>query len=389
MKVINFFKKVYMNIINKDVDVFSVSREKQQSYLDRFNEPKDLIERSYFQHLCQVYFIGSNVFLFQIGAFFIIPIKLIFTSHKSIFLRKNDLICRLNGVTSDIVPLELINSYDNTMFYNVKDNNILTFWDIKWFFKNIFSRYPFDFFYQLKVLNYISNYSYIVNSYRPNAIAAHCEFSSSSSAMTKYCNDLGIKHINFMHGEKLWYIRDSFFYFDLYYVWNTHYKDLLVSLKSSPQQFIVALPPKILDYLECYCTDEMEYFDFCYYLGNENKEQIDNIFASLKKLRTIGNSVKVRLHPRYGLRTYIKELATKNNIFIEPNSVDINMSIKTSKSIISLYSTVLFQGYNLGVTVILDDISDKEKFHKLKSLDYIMLNLRHKLLSEVIRLTEN
>lgn len=60
--------------------------------------------------------------------------------------------------------------------------------------------------------------------------------------LTDYFHTRGVKNINVQHGEKLMFIRDSFFHFDECYVWGDYYVKMFVRMKAEPNQFIVSVP---------------------------------------------------------------------------------------------------------------------------------------------------
>ena len=69
MNIIELLKKKAVEIEVKQNNVFTYSVEKQQQYLKKFPEPKNLIERSYFQYKCQMKLYGRPLsFLLNILA---------------------------------------------------------------------------------------------------------------------------------------------------------------------------------------------------------------------------------------------------------------------------------------------------------------------------------
>ena len=168
-----------------------------------------------------------------------------------------------------------------------------------------------------------------------------------------------------MHGEKLYYIRDSFFEFDRFYIWDKYYADLFIKLKATPEQFEVAIPPAIR-----LVGDYSINTDYTYYLANEDTNAVEKIIDCLKQLKIQGKKVRVRPHPRY---TSSKAIGcVKNNgILIEDLSkVSIEESLLTTKNAISLYSTVLNQAVFNNIGTVIDDVSNVEKYKKLRELMY-------------------
>ena len=361
MILFNFLKKKYVASIMKKDPRFAISKEKQIKIINDLNSLRDLIERSYYQFLSQKRMLGIKSFFLNLFSFFLIPFKLISYKPKHLHLEECDLICFLSGIDKTLVPEDLINKYEHVEFclYNGEEsfNKIAR----KWFFKNIVKKHPFSFFYQLKVLSRLRIYTFLVEKYHPIAIANHFEYSCASSAMTKFCHDMGVKHINFMHGEKIWYIRDSFFEFDECYVWNEHYSKLFIELKACKTQFIVSVPPSFLLKPNDYSiTRSIEMCDYCYYLANETHDQINVIIAELKKLINKGLRCRLRIHPRWGDHNYIQKVAKENGVEVEQMGINIYESIMSTKNAISLFSTVLFQSYLVGKRIVIDDISQAQ-----------------------------
>lgn len=386
MNSVDYLKRRYVNNVMDNDPRFTYSRDEQEKILSKYNEPSNLIERSYFQYKCQTRMLGWKRFLYQICALPILLYKLLTVNKKKEKKRDCDLLCFMAGVGKDTIPEELIKNYSNIMYYKADEGELLTKEDIRWFISNVVAKYPIEFFFQLKILLRLLNYSYMISSFNPVAIATHSEYSCGSSAMTEYCHYRRIKHINYMHGEKLWYIRDSFFCFDKCYIWDMHYKKIFTSLKAVPEQFVIAIPPKFLSpKREGFIINEaIVESDYCYYLANESHEQIDAIYNCLNILIAAGNKVRVRMHPRWGDHDYILIKSKEAGINIEDAGVDINQSILKTKNAISLFSTVLFQSHLLNIPIIIDDVSNVEHFRRIKELDYIAFSYPHRLLSVML-----
>jgi hypothetical protein len=262
------------------------------------------------------------------------------------------------------------------------DKHLLLKQDLKWFFNNIAIKYPIYPLFLLKVFIRMTQYRYLIQYYKPSAIAVYNEYSSSSSAMTKFCHDNNVSHFNYMHGEKIWYIRDSFFKYDRCYVWSEHYKNLFIDLRADKNQFRIEIPQEFLDTTSA--TSNYKNVDYCYYLANESHNQIKLIFENLSIIKSRGYSVRVRIHPTWSDLQYIIKLAKTADITVESSNIDINTSITSCKCAISLFSTVLFQSSLLNTRIIIDDLVSKENYNKLKELNYVAFSLKHDLLSNVL-----
>lgn len=380
MSLFLMVKQKYINYVKLRDSKFEYNRKQQKDILDSMPEPKDNIERSYNQFRCQFIMHSMNKIFLQISAFFMLYYKMLTTPRKTSFIEKCDLVCMLVGLEASRVPRGLIQQYENVIYYTDMEHYVLNKEDYMWFVKNIKQKYPFEFFFQMKIFLWMTHYRYLLDSYNPKTIATHSEYSCGCSAMTEFCHIHQVKHVDFMHGDKVWCIRDSFFRFDECYVWHEHYKKMCISLKAFPEQFIIEVPP-------VFCPEEMDVkqedkVDYCYYFQDESHEEMDRILSCLTILERRGNRIRVRLHPRWSDGEYIAHAVKGKGIEIEPTGVDINYSILTSGHAVSKYSTVLLQSHFLKIPVIIDDCSNVHKYKQIAEYDYIMLSLEHTLLSK-------
>lgn len=372
-KCANYFSKV-------NNDIFSCSYADQKQYLDRFKNPKDEIERSFFQYCCQMHLYPFCFrVLFNIASF---PLLILHIAKK-----KNDngynettrcvaafIEC---GLPHNIIPHAIFDKYKSVIFVSDKKE---FFTKKDWqFIKTIIRRYPFSWLFLLKCVIKIKMYSHIIKENNPSAIITCNEYSFTSSILTKYCNKQNIKHIDVMHGEKLFFIRDSFFKYDECYVWDEFYIELFKKLRADDNQFIIAVPKSLeFDDIE----KNQKVYDYTFYLAAETGDRLKNIAKALNQIKEKGYLVSVRPHPRYSNESEVRQVFSDFNI--EPfTEISIEESLMNTKNAISGYSTVLNQAYRNGIGIVIDDVSDVEAFNKLKEYQYIMLNKPHSILSKV------
>lgn len=62
----------------------------------------------------------------------------------------------------------------------------------------------------------------------------------------------------------------------------------------------------------------------------------------------------------------------------------IEESLRRTRNAVSVFSTVLNQAYYNGIGVVIDDVSDPQKYSRLAGAHYIMLCKRHRHLSELL-----
>ena len=238
------------------------------------------------------------------------------------------------------------------------------------FLIRLVSRAPHHPYFILKSWMNVVLYSDMIRRHSPEVMIQFGEFSFSSSILTAYCHKHGVKHIDIMHGEKLWFIRDAFFHYDECYVWDEYYADLFRSLKAEPTQFRVAIPPSMRIDTEVYKNQEY-YADYKYYLALYTEEQIKWIVQSMEFAKREGKSVKYRPHPRYSdmelLRKYVKDEEIEM-----PKKVGIMDSISNLEFAVGSYTTVLSQAWFSGKGVVLDDVTFKDQFDKLEEHGYIL-----------------
>ena len=375
-----WLKKMAVKLEKKGDSLFSYPVKKQEKYVKHFSEPKDEFERSYFQYCCQMKLYGPflhamlNVAALPLSVVYLIKYKRNSVakadSHECVFIK--------NGLPENIIPTSLRQREKEIPAVELTDN-LLTKSDTA-FLRKLFRRYPFSWMLWLKTIVKLSQYSAVISKHSPSVLVSCDEFSFTSSIMTKYCRQNGIKRINVMHGEKLYFMRDSFVDYDEYYVWNQYYVDLLVELGARKEQFRVELPESMVikkrgDVCICY--------DYTYYLADESKDTLQVISSTLRTLYDKGKRVSIRPHPRYSDMKLVNEMFDFANIE-DYRSVTIEQSLLQTDTAISLFSTVLNQAVSNSIPIVIDDLSNRKHFEKLKELKYVVLNKEHKLLSEII-----
>ena len=382
MNVNKILKSLAVFFEKKQNSVFSYDVEKQKKYIKKLGNPKNNFERSYFQYKCQMKLKGS-IFAFVLN---IISLPLIlfyliiyFRNNEMILKERRDLVFLRNGLPENVLPKSLISIYHN-IENEPKDGFIITKQDIQ-FIRKIILKYPLSWHFILKCLIKVGTYSFIIKKYSPDVIAVCAEYSFTSSLLTTYCNEKNIKHINVMHGEKLYFMRDSFFKFNSCYVWDEHYKKLFISMCADKNQFVIEIPPS-LKFSESYIKNEK--YDYTYYLGAESEEVLNIIANHLLILHKRKKRISIRPHPRYSNVDIVKKIFTFVNVE-DTKKISIEQSLLQTDTAISLYSTVLNQALYNSIPIVIDDISNPQSFKKLNDLDYICLYKKHKLFSEVLK----
>ena len=345
------------------------SKDQVKDFLDSFDEPINDIERSYYQYKSQKWdtYGATQFFLSNIVSIFLyIPFFLFYRLKKTpVNKEKVQYIATAEHILKFIPKDMLSDSASSDFFKGALNKEDVTF------LRRITKQYPFSFFFRFKIMCRIANYSQIISTYSPKAVFCSAEYSFTSSVLTNYCEYKGVELYNVMHGEKTYNIRDSFFRFNRFYVWDEYYEKLFQSLRATKTLYIVN-PIAVPNIDKSNCQHQ-----YTYYLQDQKKEQLIRI---KEKLDSLNADYVVRPHPLYSTDDVNKVFDEKN---IESNSINIWESISSTANVVSVYSTVNYQAYLAGVNVILDDVTEPEYFEKLKDREYIMLYKPHQLLSQI------
>ncbi len=376
-------RNIYIKM-NSDNTMFT-DVKKQKKVLDSFPEPKDLYERSYYQYKCQMA-LKDNILVFiqNIVATVLLPfyyIKLRF-GNKAFGLHyeiTNGAIFMTYGIASDTIPSCLYEEYGNIFTCKLGEECYIGLYEKK-ILRTLFRRYWYSPHFLFKCMLRIGMYAAKIEYYKPRAVISYSEFSFISSVLTEYCHLRGVEHINIMHGEKLFSIRDTFVKYDRYYVWDEHYVSLLKDLRADKGQFRIAVPSSV----KCDVKKEEDaVYEYTYYLGGEKTEELLRIRDVLVETDVPKLKLCIRFHPRYSRQNEIERLFMGFNIE-NPADVPLDVSFARTRHAVSLYSTILYQAFECGKDIVIDDVTNTMKYNKLKELRYIMLNKPHQVLSNYL-----
>lgn len=271
-------------------------------------------------------------------------------------------------------------AYENTADLKIVEFGSGMSWDkeVRRVLFKIIKRYGFYPDFLLNVLFSLANYNYIIRKYHPNEIVTSYESSISCAILTYYCHQHGISHVNIMHGEKLLTQNNVLGHFDVMYMWDSYYVELFRRLKYETGEYKIYNPWHNIE-----LPMPTEKHDLIFYLNFINEKECHNLICIIEKLSKKGFDVIVRMHPSQ-LRTGIAERLEKS-VKVENNSaVSIFQSIANAQRCVSQFSTVLYQAYNMGKTIVIDDVTNPSIYDKICKLDYIMLQKKNVKLSELI-----
>ena len=376
---LDFLKKLAVKLERRNNAVFSYPVEMQKKYLLGFKTPQNDFERAYDQYCCQMKLNGKiTIFLLNLVS---LPLLIYFYFKKNSSgekIKHYDAVFFSEGISERVIPNSLKEEFSN--WFIVKKHGELFSQKDKQYFRKLVKLYPISWHFLLKCLLKIRFYSYECAMHTPQAIVVCGEYSFTSSVLTDYCKNKGVSHINVMHGEKLYYIRDSFFRFDRCYVWDEYYAELFKELRVDKNQFLIEVPPSLKFGAD---IKRKQQYNYTYYLGSEDENTLKIIADTLEKLKRKGKSIVIRPHPRYSNMKQIIEIfkfAEIENL----EKISIEDSLMRTGCAISVYSTVLNQALYNSVPIVIDNISNLGNYEKLRELRYVCLEKDHQLLSEII-----
>jgi len=402
----NFFRLIQLfNALkpNEKFSILKISREKQEEILNSIKQNLanlDYINRSFAQYKCQMIlykkinkvilnFVSFTLF-FPILTFLLLNGLLILALNgcelffKKLNFKKSN-VAVFFGIDENRISESLLKNY---RFVRINPNFALDFKTLVFLLSKIYFRFFLHPYFCLRNTIKVSLYNANLLIFQPKVFVVTSEYSFTSSILTYYCEINNCEHINIMHGEKLFYIRDSFFKFHKCYVWHKHYVNLFEKLGADKNQFIVELhsffnPREIL-----YKNKEKynEKKNLKYYVGGETKKQLYQLCEFLALLsKTL--SIVIRPHP-FGLNTKEIDKIFSGFEIENPKNIPIIDSLISADFICALYSTVLFQGYCLGKKIVVNDL-DKNIYEKLRELDFIIFKLPHSRLSQILTQINN
>lgn len=377
----NSFK--FLNFLKRgDKSFFDITVSEQKKYLDILGDPIDDFDRSYKQYCCQRYLsTKTKGVIFNICSTFLLPMLVLYyliKGFKKCEVKHVDAVGEFKGM-EEIIPdsISLEFEINNDVWFEGAE---LRKCDIKYVMKFVL-HYFYAPYFLVKAIAKIARYSYTINHRTPRSIIVHDEYSYTSSILTHYCEFRNVEHINVMHGEKLFYIGNSFFRYNRMYIWGDHYKKLFMDLKADSKQFVIEIPKSFRIDIEKEYAGEY-YADYKYYLQIYDENQLRSIINSMNFAVSLGLIVKYRPHPRFSDIQLLEKLVPKESIEY-PREVPIVNSIASSKYIVGSFSTVLNQAYYSGKDVIFDDVTYHKEYNKLKELRYIFSSMEDKRLSTI------
>lgn len=381
--------------------LFTFPREKQEAYLDRLE--RSLLRPLYERGATEESFEVSEARSYaqykaqrKLDGFFLTFVTEAAALVLGGFLRKRcaGKVCTpeyrsralyvIYDADPSLIPEELKKAYPDAVPYRHCEEAALTEEDAA-FLRRLRRRRPLAFAYRFKMAAKLAMYRAALqkNECACEALLVCAEFSYTSSLLTWYLEREGCAQINWMHGEKLFYMRDSFCRFTRFYVWDEHYLSLFRSLRVPECSLCLMTQTRARTSPSETSGEDENCVDFCYYLANESAEEMRRLAELFRKLRARGFRLRLRAHPRYTDQNLLTTLFPPEEV--EAPDQTLEQSFAATRRVLSLYSTVLYQAWLQGKDIVIDDLKNPAHYECLKSLSYIMMAKQHRLLSEFIQ----
>ena len=375
MKILLYIKTKLFRLFFGQNQNELLSVEEITQFVNKIGCPDSLNERSYYQYLCQKKKYSKSIgfrvgfLLLNFVSFFAIVILLcipeaLMKKQLDNNQGKADAVCLFSEHIKDRIPEELYVKYDKFNFLT-NLNPYITSCEKK-FILRIWRKYFFSTNFILKNFLKIGMYrkSLEIAGY-PKAIIVTSEDSYTSSILTLYCHEMGVNHINIMHGEILYQLNRMYFAFDRCYVWDEYYKELSIKLlHADPYQFRISIP-QCLIFNNIYPIK----IPYKYYLQDHSLEQLIHVKELMENL---GADYCVRPHPIFSNMKDVYKVFEAEKI--EETVMPIEKSIMESEVVVAWDSTVLFQAYLNGRKTIIDDVTNVERYQYALDAKYIMID---------------
>lgn len=222
MSLLQTLKTAVIRLNSDRNTLFDIPVARQKAFLESLPEPKDLVERSYAQYRCQMMLERPILrMMYQAAAMLLLPVyqrQLLrrpapqkMQTADAVFLSGDCETILPNTLRREFPSLYQAHGFECCSLLRKEDMALLS---------TLRRRYPSAFYFRFKCMVKLAMYRYQYEVYHPKAMIVDEEYSYTSSFLTEYCHRLGVEHIDIMHGEKLYFIRDTFFCFDRCYVWD-------------------------------------------------------------------------------------------------------------------------------------------------------------------------
>ena len=379
-----------------DISPLTLPKQVQENWVKKHNVQRHDYDRSYTKFLCRKFmsFNGKSSLFLCINVI-CLPISLLLFLY---FLLRGLFTIRIGRKMSgkgkavvllpssfkdisDILPLESLEAYKEWEYVTPKRyaKSYLKGISLLIYLKAA-SQHPLSGYYHLLCLMTLADYTRIIHTHSPQAIYTFADEKNFAKPLaTLLCENFGIKHIGFMHGECFYQIDKGFFRYSAYYTWDKFYSELFREMRCECPMYEYS--PKRISSKSYPHKDNYPIY-LTYYESTNNEESLRIVGGIFKRMLSEGKKVLYRPHPRFAKMDVVREYIP-NECIQDPRSVSIDDSILQSRYIASICSTVLYESFCGGKTIVVDDISDPDQHKSIIEKGFIVMSKPHKLLSEL------
>lgn len=396
MSLMSFIKKIYAKLVVGDIKESDKEPNVDEwlLFLRKYPKTDDYINNTKNRYACrQFHFRLWKRVILEIAAFPIMIYKIItlFGNAKDLpEVDANILLIekKIDVDYQDIIPNELLADYDEIApVINNRDSKKLKetlSQEAIAILKPLIKQSWYHPYLIIWCIRELAKHCAYIEKYNMKSTVVYVEERNVASPLIRELYECtGRKFISFMHGEYLLRLIQGFMCFSEYYIWDTSYEEMFAdTLKCNIGKYVSYKPRKLekkwnLENItpEIFCT---------YYFSAESKESIEKIAAIFKQMEAYGKKCRVRPHPRYSQWDYINQSFPKEMIE-DVKGVSIEESLGRTEYVVGLATTVLAEAYYEGRTVVIDDMSSKEKFDNLEKRRFICLKRPHILLSDLVK----
>ncbi len=389
---------IYKSIIHGGLegkDSTNIPKEMQLAWAKEHEPAGNDYDIAYVKYQCRkwisfkdkmIVFCMLNIASFFLSVFFIVFYLIRGFFHKEREFRNVGAVI-LKSTTfndvDDILPKEELKKY-NTKRYVVSKQYFQSFVKRKAlniYFKSVL-KHPWSFYYHFVVLITLADYTRVIETYHPLAIFTFADEKHFGKPLaTLLCEQYGVIHNCFMHGECFFQLEKGFLRFSTYFTWDLFYTNLFREMHCTcpiceyiPDRISSKSFPPLAEY-PVY---------FTYYESSNNEESLKKLGPVLRQFLYEGKKCLYRPHPRFANMHIVRKYIPKECIQ-DPKEVSVNESIAQSEYLVSICSTVLFESLYAGKKLVVDDYCDVKQYDSLTKKGYIVFSKPHYLFSELIQ----
>lgn len=361
-----------------------------EAFLNSLPVPKDSIDAAFNKYQCRMHYFPWHKRLFinilGLGA---LPVELYYLARSSQSIKSMNkgtaVLEKSRDVPGfeDIFPAELYDEFDVRVVENFNKKFGVLCREARALLFKCMAKHPFHFFFLYFVYMELAAHSHFLLKYNPEATVVYVnERNVASPVITELYEKDGRELISFMHGEYLLQLVQGFMRFSRYYIWDKSYIEMFRWLRCDMGRYMVYTPGKLQK--KWNLEDHGTPFFCTYYLSDQSKESILRLGGILERLEAQGKHCKVRPHPRD--IQYMKEIldSFKNITLEDAGKIPLKKSLEMTQYVVGLNTTVLSEAYAEGKQIVIDDISDKERFADAKRRGAMVFTKKYLLLSELV-----